>query len=285
MLHGSYDYGLVALSTALAMVASYAALDLASRATAAKGWSRWFELAGAVLSTGIGIWAVHSIGPASLGVVALRAVPIVVLVGILAAALLQRWRAAQRAAAANAREAELSFHTVAQAVPAILWTARADGSIDFLSDQLYVYSGMTREQAQDWGWTGALHPDDIAVCMSKWEHSIRVGQPLEVEYRVRAADGTYRWFLVRGNPVPDDQGRIIKWVGTCTDVEEQKHNQQILEQQIKDRTEELADANTRLHEEMWERDQARTATRRAEREDGARTHRALAAGDAAGQDG
>ena len=81
----------------------------------------------------------------------------------------------------------------------------------------------------DWGWTSAIHPDDIAVCQSKWEHSIRHGEPIEVEYRIRGADGSNRWFLVKGNPVRNPQGKIVRWIGACIDIEEQKHNQQILE--------------------------------------------------------
>ncbi len=207
MLHGSYDYRLVALSIALAMVAAYVALHLARRSTAMHPLS-WIA---------------------------------------------RRWRTRSW----FRERAEISFHTLAKAVPAILWTARADGSVDFLSDQLYIYSGFSPETAKDWGWKQALHPDDLAVCVATWEHCVRTGEPYEMEYRLRNSGGGYRWFLVRGNPIRDDQGQLIKWIGTCTDVEDQKHNQQILEQQIKDRTEELADANTRLQEEMWERDQAR----------------------------
>src|SRR6266566_184189 len=99
--------------------------------------------------------------------------------------------------------AELSFPVLAEAVPAILWTSRADGEIDFVSDKLYRYTGFKREQAMGWGWTDAIHPDDLPVCKSKWEHSLLTGEPLEVEYRICGADGTSRWFLVRGNPVRD----------------------------------------------------------------------------------
>jgi len=153
--------------------------------------------------------------------------------------------------------AELSFSVLADAAPAILWTAQPDGSVDFISDTLYQYTGFTREHAMGWGWSDAVHPDDVAVCKSKWEHSLRAGEPLEVEYRLRGIDGGNRWFLIKGNPVRDQQGRIIKWIGTCIDIEERRHHQQILEQQIKERTEELAEANTRLQEEMWEKDLAR----------------------------
>jgi C4-dicarboxylate-specific signal transduction histidine kinase len=74
-----------------------------------------------------------------------------------------------------------------------------------------------------------------------------------VEYRLRGSDGSNRWFLVRGNPVRDQAGKIVRRIGTCTDIEEQRHHQQILERQIKERTEELAEANTRLQEETWEK--------------------------------
>jgi diguanylate cyclase (GGDEF)-like protein/PAS domain S-box-containing protein len=153
--------------------------------------------------------------------------------------------------------AELSFAVLADAAPAILWTAQRDGSVDFISDTLYQFTGLTRERAMGWGWADAVHPDDAAVCKTKWEHSLRVGEPQEVEYRLRGADGSNRWFLVKGNPVRDQQGTIVRWIGTCLDIEEQRHYQQILEQQIKKRTEELAEANTRLQEEMWEKDLAR----------------------------
>src|SRR6202158_3300510 len=153
--------------------------------------------------------------------------------------------------------AELSFSLLADAVPAILWTARADGSVDFISDKLYRYTGFSRERAIDWGWMAAIHPDDLAICQSKWEHSIRLGEPVEVEYRICGADGSNRWFLVKGNPVRNPPGKIVRWIGTCIDIEDQRHTQQILEQQIKERTEELAEANTRLQAEMWEKDLAR----------------------------
>jgi len=194
MLYSSYDYKLVTLAAALAIVAVYAAIELSRR-----------------------IKCFHR----------------------------------------RSEQSENAFIAVAQAVPAIMWTARADGSVEFISEQLHAFSGMEREDAKDWGWTHAVHPDDLAACLPKWEHCIRAGEPLEVEYRLRRSDGVYHWFLVRGNPVRDAQGRVVKWIGTCTDVEDQKNNQQSLEREIRERTEELAGVNTRLQEEIWERDLAR----------------------------
>lgn len=153
---------------------------------------------------------------------------------------------------------EAYFRTVAEALPGMMWTARPEGSLDFANTRWYEYTGLRTKQTIGSGWEQVLHPDDLPVTRQKWARCVQTGDAYEVEYRFRrASDGTYRWFLGRANPIRDDQGTIIKWCGTCTDIDDQKHNQQILEEQIKERTMELADANTRLQEEMWERDLAR----------------------------
>ena len=192
------------------------------------------------------------LGMSSAGVLALIAVAsggVILIVG--------RWYCQRLGWRIPGQDGQLSFHTAAQAAPAVLWTARPDGSVDFVSDQLYAYSGLTRGQVLNWGWTEALHPDDLPACKERWERSLREGAAYEIEYRLRRHDGVYRWFLVKGNPLRDENQRVIKWIGTTTDIEDQKHHQQMLEQQIHERTVELADANTRLQEEMVERDYAR----------------------------
>jgi diguanylate cyclase (GGDEF)-like protein/PAS domain S-box-containing protein len=154
--------------------------------------------------------------------------------------------------------AEAYFRSLAEAIPEMMWTADSDGAHDFFNNRWHDYTGLTAEQSRGWGWKSALHPDDVTECTAKWARSLGTGDPYEIQYRLRgASDGVYRWFLGRGNPIRNEQGHVIKWFGTCTDIEDQKHNQQILEEQIRERTEELADANTRLQEEMWEKDAAR----------------------------
>ena len=153
---------------------------------------------------------------------------------------------------------ETHLRTLAEAIPEMVWTTDADGGCDFINKRWCIYTGLTAEQSRGSGWKAALHPDDVAECAAKWAHSLRTGDPYEIEYRIRrGSDGAYRWFLGRANPLRNEEGGVVKWFGTFTDIEEQKHNQQILEQQIRERTEELADANTRLQEEMWEKDVAR----------------------------
>ncbi|MCU1303289.1 MAG: diguanylate cyclase with sensor [Candidatus Sulfotelmatobacter sp.] len=156
-----------------------------------------------------------------------------------------------------ARERELYFQTMAEALPEIIWTADPDGADDYFNKKCFDYTGLTLEQMKGTGWTVIVHPDDLTMCAEKWKNALRTGDPYDVEYRLRAKDGSYRWFLGRANPIRNAEGEIIKWFGTCTDIENQKQNQQNLEDQILERTAQLADVNTRLQEEMLEKDFAR----------------------------
>ena len=124
------------------------------------------------------------------------------------------------------RASEEEFHQMAETVPDILFTARPDGSTDYTSQRFYDYTGMPKGAAEGFGWTSALHPDDAQRARERWLQSVHTGEPYEIEYRFRAADGTYRWFVGRSRPIPDSEGRIVKWFGACTDIEELKRAQQ-----------------------------------------------------------
>jgi diguanylate cyclase (GGDEF)-like protein/PAS domain S-box-containing protein len=212
VLSGSYDYPLMALCIALAMLVSYAALHVVGSMTAPQIWAR---------------------------------------------AVCHRFMTALTGDLNSSREHELYFKTMAEAVPEIIWTADVNGMDDYFNHRCFDYTGLTLEQLQGIGWTEIIHPDDLVVCTEKWESALRTGRPYDVQYRLRGRDGTYRWFLCRANPIRDPKGDVVKWFGTCTDIEDQKLNQQILEQQILERTMQLGDANTRLQEEMLEKDSAR----------------------------
>lgn len=170
--------------------------------------------------------------------------------------MLRRSRAESNFSAQPA-DARLSFQSAAEAAPALLWTAQSDGAVDFVSGQISAFTGLSGDTSRGWGWTGAIHPDDLPSCLERWKQCIATGEPFELEHRLRRSDGVHRWVQVKANPLRDASGRIVKWIGTCTDIEDQKHHQQTLEQQIKERTEELAETNSRLQEEMVERDLAR----------------------------
>jgi diguanylate cyclase (GGDEF)-like protein/PAS domain S-box-containing protein len=174
-----------------------------------------------------------------------------------ASSLLGRLEALRKGDSATARERELYFQTMAEALPEIIWTADPNGMDDFFNQRCFDYTGLTLEQLRGANWHAIVHPDDLDDCASKWESALHTGDPYDVEYRLRGKDGTFRWFLGRANPIRDAKGEIVKWFGTCTDIENQKQNQQVLEQQILERTTQLADTNALLQEEMLEKDLAR----------------------------
>lgn len=175
----------------------------------------------------------------------------------IASSFLDRLRALRKGNRATARERELYFQTMAEAVPEIIWTADPNGMDDYFNQKCFDYTGLTFEQLRGASWQAIIHPDDLGGCVSKWKSALSTGNPYDVEYRLRGKDGSFRWFLGRANPIRDAKGDIVKWFGTCTDIENQKQNQQILEEQILERTMQLADMNARLQEEMLEKDFAR----------------------------
>ena len=271
-----YRWSLVTFSIVLAIGISLAALTLSFRVRPEPRTSTRKVIGAMVMGSAIslmhytGMWAVtfhtsavppdltNAVGISSLGIAAISAMSFAVLAGAITTSFLDRFLTSQHAAAEASRKDDLYFRAVAEALPEMIWSADPDGGDDFFSRKWLEYTGLTMAQSVGSGWTVAIHTDDLAPCIEKWKTALQTGEPYDVEYRFRrAADGVYRWFLGRANPIRDASGEIIKWFGTCTDIEDQKHHQQILEDEIKERTEELADANTRLQEEMLERDAAR----------------------------
>ncbi|MDY7225764.1 PAS domain-containing protein [Hyalangium rubrum] len=115
-----------------------------------------------------------------------------------------------------------AFREVAEAIPQLVWTTRPDGYHDYYNQRWYEYTGTSRDQSQGEGWQNPFHPDDMPETLRRWHHSLRTGELYETEYRCRRHDGVYRWFLGRAHPVRDASGRIVRWFGTCTDIDDQK---------------------------------------------------------------
>jgi diguanylate cyclase (GGDEF)-like protein/PAS domain S-box-containing protein len=272
-----YRPSVVILSVVLAIVISLVALILSFQVRQEKKEGTPRKLISAfVMGSAIplmhytGMWAAtfresgtapdvtRAVSISSLGVAAISGVALLVLIVAIGTSFMDRLLLAKQSEITGARESEWLFRTLADSVPQIIWTASPEGAHEFFGTRWYEYSGQTPEQSRRSGWKASVHPDDLADVDAKWEQSCRTGQTYETEYRLRrATDGAYRWFLGRANAIRDDQGKIIKWFGTYTDIEEQKHHQQILEQEIKDRTEELNNTNTRLQEEIIQRDYVR----------------------------
>lgn len=120
------------------------------------------------------------------------------------------------------RQSERELREVIESIPTMAWAASADGAAEFFNRRWLEYAGLTADQAVGKGWTNAVHPNDRVGLLRYWRSILSSGQPGEYEARLRRSDGVYRWFLCRGTPCLDDNGRVMKWYGTNTDIEERK---------------------------------------------------------------
>ncbi len=124
---------------------------------------------------------------------------------------------------ANVDDVERRFRSLADAIPHIVYTGTPDGSVDYVSRRLEMYTGLDFAQVEGWNWTSTLHPDDVQRAIEAWNNAQANGSEYEVEVRIkRISDGTYRWHLDRASPLKDAKGNVVKWVGTVTDIEDRK---------------------------------------------------------------
>ncbi len=124
---------------------------------------------------------------------------------------------------------------IVQTAPDIIFSRKADGTRDQISSRFYEYTGASADSAIGFGWMEYLHPDDKERSLGHWMRCVQSGEPYESEYRLRGADGQYRWFRARAVPLRDPEGRIVRWYGTCSDI----HDSKLLEQSIRDSAIEL----------------------------------------------
>jgi len=122
----------------------------------------------------------------------------------------------------DVQRSEDHLRLVIDTIPQQIWSGPADGSLDFCNAQWLSYMGLTQEEARHAGWQRMLHPDDRDRVLTAWAESVTQGTPYEQEERHRRSDGQYRWFLSRGVPLRDSEGRIVRWYGTNTDIEDRK---------------------------------------------------------------
>jgi PAS domain S-box-containing protein len=366
-LSGSYDYGEVARSVLIAIVASYVALDLAGRVTAASGRVRLAWLGGGATAMGLGIWAMHfkgmlafrlpvpveyhwptvlasllaailasavalyvacrqKRGPVAvltssilmgaaiagmhyIGMAAMRlpavtrfsallvacSISLAVLFSLIALLVAfgrreeTRWSVPRRLGSATVmgvavsamhytgmaaasfipasppnlshavsispvgesgvviaalivllavvttssvdhRRSEDRLRLVIDTLPALVWSKLSDGSADFLNQRFRDYTGLSVEEGLGWGWMmKAFHPEDRAD--EEWRAAFSGGEPFEKEARLKRADGVHRWFLLRATPLRDEHGRVVKWYGTSTDIEDRKRTEYELRRQ------------------------------------------------------
>ena len=126
---------------------------------------------------------------------------------------------------------ELSLRGVMDTIPGLVWSALPDGDVEFCNQRWLDYTGMSFKDIKGWGWAAAIHPEDITDLREGWRTALLRSTSFEAEARMRRADGCYRWFLIQAVPLRDASGRIIRWYGTNTDVEELKLAQEELQKQ------------------------------------------------------
>ncbi|WP_343692983.1 chemotaxis protein CheB [Chitinophaga sp.] len=135
---------------------------------------------------------------------------------------------------------------LAESMPLILWTAWPDGEINFVNQQFITYTGLALEKIRDAGWESILHPDDVPVWSRTWNNALRKKEDFSLEVRIRRSDNQYHWFLLRTRVQKDPGGTAILWVGTNTDIHEQKMLAELMEQRVQERTNALQKANYEL---------------------------------------
>jgi PAS domain S-box-containing protein len=118
------------------------------------------------------------------------------------------------------RSAWASFEVVAESIPHVVWLADASGSTDYLNERGTTYTGLPRQANYGWRWVELVHPADAELARLGWEHATRTTTPFELSFRVRRADGVFRWHGFRALPVRGPQGEILRWIGTADDIDD-----------------------------------------------------------------
>jgi PAS domain S-box-containing protein len=129
------------------------------------------------------------------------------------------------------RHNENRLRLVIDTIPALVWRKLPDGSADFLNQRFREYTGLAVDEGLGEGWLKAIHPEDPASSIDEWRAAFAAGKPFEFEARLRRADGEYLWFLFRGEPLRDELGKIVKWYGTTTDIEDRKRAEEEITRQ------------------------------------------------------
>jgi PAS domain S-box-containing protein len=128
---------------------------------------------------------------------------------------------------------EEKFRVLAEALPQIVWSAGADGAVDYYNRQAYAYTGVKPGDINGWKWESVIHPEDIEPTLRIWKNALDTGHDYMIEHRLRRVDKQYRWHLTRGVAVRSDMGQPLRWIGTDTDIHDQKQAEEILKRDKK----------------------------------------------------
>src|SRR6201993_3008388 len=137
----------------------------------------------------------------------------------------QRSQEALERALDELKNSEKKLRQVIDTIPTLAWSILPDGSNEFLNKRWHEYTGLSPDESHGSGWQVAIHPEDRVLLLQKWQGLLESGEPGEMEARLRRYDGVFRWFLMRVEPLRDDTGKIVRWYGTCTDIETLKQTE------------------------------------------------------------
>lgn len=161
----------------------------------------------------------------------------------------------RKASESALQQSDATFRGMSQAMPNHAWTATPDGLLDWFNDRVHDYSGMTTSELLGNGWAQMVHPDDFAKAAECWKRATDNNTAYEAEFRLRRVDGSFRWHIARAMPIRSSDGSVERWVGTNTDIEDQKLTEQklarlndVLELRFNERTTELELANEALRQ-------------------------------------
>ncbi len=150
------------------------------------------------------------------------------------------------------RESEHRFRTLADTLPQLVWTCLPDGNYDYFNSQWTAYTGRSQDELLGGQWREVVNPVDRARTGAYWLEALTGDVPYDLEYRIRRKDGEYHWFKVRANPVRNSEGKIIKWFGTCTDIEEHKRHEAELQAAHDELERKVAERTAQLRETVQE---------------------------------
>jgi formate hydrogenlyase transcriptional activator len=142
----------------------------------------------------------------------------------------RRTQEALRNALDQVQKSEAKLRQVIDTIPTLVWCDLPDGPNEFLNKRWHEYTGRSPEESHGWGWQATFHPEDLPPLMEKWRELLVSGEPGEIEARLRRHDGVYRWFLIRVEPFRDESGKLVRWYGTSTDIENLKQAEEKLRQ-------------------------------------------------------
>jgi PAS domain S-box-containing protein len=223
-----YSPLLVACSILLAILFSLIALLMAFGLREETRWSVPRRL-GSAMVMGVAVSAMHYTGMAAANFIPASppdlshagSIPAVGNSGVVIAALIVLV-AAVTTSSVDRQQAREQLRLVVDTSPAMLNTARSDGSLDFFNKRWLEYLGLSLDDLCGWRWTAVVHPEDLEELVSKWRSALATSEPYEAEARVRRSDGEYRWMLLRKVPLHDQSGNVVKWYGSGVDIEDRR---------------------------------------------------------------